>query len=132
VALLAAASPGLYALVVAALDTCARRGELLTLQWRDVSFERGELQIRPEHSKTGIGRTIPLTARLPAILHQREHDPAGEKHKATGHVFGNAVGEKVASPKKAWETLVLRAHGHEPVWEGRGRLSAASRARWQA
>ncbi|MBI3491053.1 MAG: tyrosine-type recombinase/integrase [Acidobacteria bacterium] len=33
--------------------------------------------------------------------------------------------------KKAWETTVLRAHGHEPAWV-RGALSAASRAQLAA
>jgi integrase-like protein len=33
----------------------------------------------------------------------------------------------VGNPKKAWETCVLRAHGHEPAWVRRGTLSEASR-----
>jgi integrase len=38
--LLAAANPRLYGLIVAALETCARRGELLSLQWREVDLPR--------------------------------------------------------------------------------------------
>ena len=41
-------------------------------------------------------------------------------------VFG-ALGEQVGNPKKGWETCVLRAHGHEPLWVRRGTLSKASR-----
>jgi integrase len=31
-------------------------------------------------------------------------------------VFGNEVGEQVGSIKKAWQTAVLKAHGHQPQW----------------
>ncbi len=40
---------------------------------------------------------------------------------------------KEAFPRKAWETAVLRAHGHRPGWEpGKGKLTPASRAQLQA
>jgi integrase-like protein len=38
------------------------------------------------------------------------------------------VGERVKRTKKAWETCVLRAHGHEPQWAKNGKLSQESRA----
>ncbi len=41
-------------------------------------------------------------------------DPAGEEYEADAYVFGE-VGRRVTSVKKAWETAVLKAHGHEPV-----------------
>jgi hypothetical protein len=52
----------------------------------------------------------------------------GEDHKAIAFVFGNAEGNAVGSPKKAWETLVLRSHGIKPTWEpGKRRLSPEAR-----
>ncbi|MDP6582893.1 MAG: hypothetical protein QF681_19775, partial [Vicinamibacterales bacterium] len=40
--LLAAAHPRLQRLIIAALETAARRGELLSLQWREVDLARRE------------------------------------------------------------------------------------------
>ena len=36
------ATPHLQALILAALETCCREGELLTLRWSDVALQRGE------------------------------------------------------------------------------------------
>jgi integrase len=66
--LLDAAGPHLQRLIIAALGTCCRLGELLSLQWRDVSLARNEIHIRAENTKTGAGRTIPISTRLRAVL----------------------------------------------------------------
>lgn len=72
-------------------------------------------------------RTIPISSRLAAVLEMAKTDPAGREYPATAHVFG-ALGERVKSVKKAWETCVLRAFGYEPRWMAGGSLSAESRA----
>lgn len=77
--------------------------------------------------KTGRARQIPISARLAAVLEMAKTDPAGREYKPHAYVFG-ALGERLKSVKKAWETCVLRAYGHEPTWDVRGKLSAASRA----
>ena len=72
-------------LLVLAIETAMRRGELLALEWRDIDFERHELLVR--RSKNGKSRTIPLTARANATL-------ARMKTGSGGLVFplsGNAV-----------------------------------------
>ena len=49
-ALLGAAGQWLQRLIIAALETGCRRGELLSLQWQDVSLSRGEIMLEgPEH-----------------------------------------------------------------------------------
>jgi integrase len=45
-------------LIIAALETACRRGELLSLQWRDVNLERGELTIRAEKAKDRDTRVL--------------------------------------------------------------------------
>ena len=57
---LAAASPHLYAVIVALLETACRVGEILSLQWGDVSMERRELVIRATKAKTRTERLIPI------------------------------------------------------------------------
>ena len=53
-------------LLILAIETAIRRGELLALEWQDINFERRELLIR--RSKTGRSRTIPLTLRAHKTL----------------------------------------------------------------
>ena len=131
--LLAVSAPGLYRLVVAAIETGCRQGELLALQWLDVDLNRKELMVRAENAKDDEHRYIPISRRLRAVLEMARHDPAGHVHGPTAYVFGNRVGRRVSSPKKAWETAVLKAHGHTPVWvKGAHRLAPASRAAYQA
>jgi integrase len=130
--LLAHASPWLQRLIIAAIESCCRRGELLSLLWSDVDWQRGELRIRAENAKSGEPRAIPISPRLRAVLDMIRHDPAGLLQPPNAYVFGDAIGQQVSSPKKAWETLVLKANGHAPEWCGNGKLSAAARATYKA
>ena len=54
--------------------------------------------------------------------------PAGEPIPVYGYVFGNEIGGRVQSNLRAWNTAVLKAHGHTPTYTKTAQLSAASRA----
>jgi integrase len=71
-------------LVIAALDTGCRQGELLKLVWSDVDFDRGIITIRAFNSKTMRERIVGITPRLRAML--REIRP--RRCKPDGRVFG--------------------------------------------
>ena len=118
--MLKAASQRLYRLIVAAIETGCRQGELLSLQWEDVSLERRELRIRAEKAKDREDRYIPISTRLHTVLEMTQYDPAGHRFDGEHFVFGDEVGRRIASPKKTWETAVLKAHGHKPAWAKRG------------
>jgi integrase len=144
--LLEYAAPHLQRVIVAAIETCCRRGELLALQWRDVNLTRREILIRAEEEgarKTGEGRRLPISARLAAVLEMAQtailttlqSGPAAGLNEvdtaallARCYVFGDAAGLKVGSVKRAWETAVLKAHGHAPQWTKSKKLAAESRA----
>jgi integrase len=117
----------LSGLIVAALETGCRRGELLGLRWEDVALQRGELLIRAENAKDGKVRTVPISTRLAAVLEMANTDPAGRKYQPSAHVFG-VLGQPILTIKKAWESCVLRAYGHEPKWARGGKLAGESRA----
>jgi integrase len=143
--LLAVAEPPLQRRIIAAIETCCRRGELLALQWRDVDLPKRELVVRAEEDgarKTGVGRRLPISARLAAVLDMArtaletmlrsgpakdlsDRDVAAALGRC--YVFGDDAGLKVASFKRSWETAVLKAHGHTPRWT-KTRLTAESRA----
>jgi integrase len=101
--LLDAADPHLRAVIVALLDTACRVGEILSLQWRNVSLERRELVIEAVKSKTRTARIVPISTRLKAILEMRRTDPSGMEFGPDAYVFGNEIGEQVKSIRASWE-----------------------------
>jgi integrase len=122
------ATPFLQRLIIAALETCCREDEILSLQWHDLSLARQEFTVQPEDAKTGKARTLPMSVRFKALVELLRHDPAGNEHPGAAYVFGNAIGDKVTFPRKAWETAVLKAHGHTPTWTRTNGLAPESRA----
>lgn len=112
-ALLKHASPHLRALIVAALSTGCRRGELLSLQWsqirRDDKREARWMVLPAAKTKTNETRVIPIGPRLRAELAIRQHAPDGTEHPPTAYVFGNECGEQIESSKTAWNNTCQRA-----------------------
>ena len=106
--LLAAAGSHLQRVIVAALETCCRLGELLSLQWCDVSLGRGEIVLRASKTKTATDRVIPVSNRLRAVLEHVRHDPNGEPHGPMAYVFGDELGGRVKCVRRAWQTAVLK------------------------
>jgi integrase len=84
-------------LLIAALHTGMRRGELLNLTWRDVDFARGLVRI--ERSKNGEKRSIPASATLLVTL------KAIRVRDISGHVFARSV----RSVRVAFEATVKKA-----------------------
>ena len=111
--LLKHAAPHLRSLVVAALSTGCREGELLNLCWKHLRGDDKErfrwIELSAGQTKTNEARVIPIGSTLRAELEMRRLDPAGKEHKPEKYVFGNAVGERVASIKTAWRTLCRKA-----------------------
>ena len=130
--ILVVAAPRLYRLIVAALETGCRRGELLRLLWRDVDLTRREMIIRAVNAKGKKHRHIPISRRLMGVLSMAQHDPAGHPFAPEAFVFGDQIGQRVSSPKKMWETAILKAHGYTPRWTKRSNcLSPESQAAYR-
>lgn len=51
-------------IIIAALDTGCRRGELLKLRWNDVEFESRTITIQAFNTKTMRERKLTMTTRL--------------------------------------------------------------------
>jgi integrase len=98
--LLAAAHPHLRDLIVAALDTGMRRGELLYQRFEHVDFARNVLLVTRSKTVQGEGREIPLTARVRQMLDARR--------EPQGIVFGYR-GARVDDVKTAWRSTLRRA-----------------------
>jgi integrase len=111
--LMAAAAPHLRALIIAALSTGCRQGELLSLQWRDLHLDdQGRyrwLVLQPSKTKTHDTRVVPVGLRLAAVLDMARHDPFGHAFGPDAYVFGNELGERIASVKTAWRSACENA-----------------------
>ena len=116
VRLLTAAGPHLQRVIIGAIETSAREGEILSLQWNQVSLSRREIFLPAEKTKTKTDRTIPISDRLLAVLQMVQNGPDGKPHKPVDYVFGTETGKQIKSIKRAWQTAVLKAHGHVPTW----------------
>jgi len=54
----------LRSILICALDTGMRRGEILQLRWKDVNIEEGVITIRATTTKTMRPRSVPMSTRL--------------------------------------------------------------------
>jgi integrase len=77
--LIAAASPALRPVLIVALNTGMRRGEILSLRWKDVDFVKGLILI--VDSKSGKSRTVPMNALIFETL--------SAMRRAEGYIFDN-------------------------------------------
>jgi integrase len=115
--LLAPANPHLRSLIVAALTTGCRIGELLSLQWQQIRYDaEGRalwIDLPASKTKTNTNRVLPIGQRLAAELVMRRHAPDGSEHPPSAYVFGDETGGQ--SIKKAWMATVLRALGHASI-----------------
>lgn len=98
--LLHASSPHLARIIVAALDTGMRRGEITRQVWEDIDLNRGVLSVT--HSKTPEGeqREIPLTDRMRSVL--------APGKQTSGPVF-TFKDEPITRIKTAWAGAIRRA-----------------------
>jgi integrase len=95
-------------MILLALNTGVRRGELFNLHWENVDFDRAILTISGDIAKSGRTRHIPLNAiSLKALSHWRQQtigDGLVFISPLTGNVFDNV--------NKAWDGI-LKAAGIE-------------------
>lgn len=98
--LLEAAPDHLHAMIIAALDTGMRRGEITSQRWEDVDFARQLLFVTRSKTPEGESREIPLTERLLGLL-------TGQ-HQPEGLVF-LYQGEPVRIIKRSWKTALKNA-----------------------
>jgi len=98
--LLAAAAPHLRSIIIAALDTGMRRGELLHERWEHVDFTRKLLFVTQSKTAGGEGREIPLTERVYSLL------SALKQPEGLLFTFRN---RPIRAIKTAWKAAIRRA-----------------------
>ncbi len=86
----------LYPLVVMALCTGARKGELVSLRWQDVDVDRGLAIIH--HTKNGERRALAITGLAAEVMRTWHRS----RRLDSGLVFPSHRG-KIVFPQRAWE-----------------------------
>ena len=100
----ASANPWLYLIVVFALSTGARKGEILKLKSSDIDFARNKAILRD--TKNGETRSVPIVKHLHNLLtnHISELESL-YNHRPINNdlIFPNTTGEKPIDIRSAWE-----------------------------
>jgi integrase len=114
--LLDAAPPHLRALIILALDTGVRAGEMLKIRITDVDLDRLEITLRGSTTKSAKTRVVPIpTVRLKSVIEWFSMDAKGEPKKPEAALISNEVGEAYGGFRTSWATAVLKAHGIVPT-----------------
>ena len=89
-------SPWMLALVILALETGMRRGELLAMQWEDVSLSSRTVALHD--TKNGEGRVVPLSSRAVEVMQALPRS-----------IKGRVLPLAAPAASKAFERAVARA-----------------------
>ncbi len=103
-ALVEACDPHLEPIVVTALNTGMRRGEILPLKWDQVDLQHGFILLRSDETKSGERREVPINATLRATLQgitRRLDVPYVFFDPATGKPYGEV--------KRSFQSALRRA-----------------------
>jgi integrase len=116
--LLKVEAPFLRSMIITALDTGMRQGEMLALRFGDIDWKRQLIVLRGATTKSRKTRIVPIsTTRLKAVLEWLRLDADGENKPDEALVFSDEVGEPLGRFRTAWVTAVLKAHGVKPEWK---------------
>jgi integrase len=92
-------APHLHPVVLTALDTAMRQGELFRLSWPQLDFKEGVITVAALITKTLKRRVVPMSARLrETLLAWREHQRLVGHDVDGGSVFGIGV-----SVRTSWQ-----------------------------
>ena len=94
----------LMPMVLVALNTGMRRGELFSLDWQSVNLERAMVTVTAGNAKSRKARHIPLNAESHDVLTRW-----GKQHGRKGLVFPSPEGGRLTNINKSWDGIVTDA-----------------------
>lgn len=91
-------------IIILAMNTGLRKGEILSLEWRDINFPTKHLTVRGTNTKNSNTRHIPLnTVALKMLKQWKSQD------KFNKYIFHAGDGIKLANFKKSYRNLLKQA-----------------------
>jgi integrase len=103
---LAGYSDHLTPLVLLAINTGLRRGELFNLRWQDVDRVRNILTVEGVTSKSGQSRHVPLNTEALRVLHTWQGPDTPDP---SAYVFASFEGARLDDIKSGWLPLIKAA-----------------------
>jgi integrase len=100
----------LKGILLIALDCTLRRGEIFTLRWSDIDFERRTITVRAFNAKTARSRIVAMTMRVYAELSRLKQESLNDSNAL---VFGVSVTIKTAWKKICHEAGIVDFHFHD-------------------
>ncbi len=119
--LLKACPEQLREIVLIALITGMRQGEILALRWDWIDFDENEIKLPQTHVKTNKSRIIPVSQKLRTILLERRLKSGGSdfvfpsKNSGTGHVNWVKRSFKTACKKATVDNLRFHDLKHTAI-----------------
>jgi integrase len=98
--LLAHARNHLRTMIIAALDTGMRRGEITSQRWEDIDFSRQLVSVTRSKTPEGESREIPLTERFHKLLLENRKDRG---------LIVDYKGQPIRTVKRTWATALRKA-----------------------
>jgi integrase len=95
-------------LVLLAMNTGMRKGELLNLRWENVDLVNNVVTIKAENAKSGKARHVPLNNESKQTFAGWQKDT-----KEQGYVFEGEANKPITDVKKAWGNLLDEARIEE-------------------
>jgi len=92
-------------IVLIALNTGLRRGELLALRWADINLERRTLTVRGSGAKSAQTRHVPLNVEAHRILEGWK----AQQEQTDGFVFPGRNGAALTHFKRSWAGVLESA-----------------------
>lgn len=89
-----------HPLVLLALNTGLRRGELFSLKWADIDTDSDMLTVRAAAAKSGDSRRVPLNDEAQKVL-----EAWRKQSKGDSFVFPGADGARLTKMNKSWATV---------------------------
>jgi len=99
-------------IVILAMNTGLRKGELLSLTWSRVNLENDFITINADNAKSGKSRHIPLNKEAKAVLTNWQKDVVTLKSQQplpNSFVFQGEEDQPITDIKKAWVNLLKQA-----------------------
>lgn len=97
-----ASEPYLKTIVIVALNSGMRRGEIFNLKWADINFKLGQITVQASGTKARKKRYVQMNDVVSSELHE------WRKHAVGEYVFNGKNG-KLTDVKKSFATLMKRA-----------------------
>jgi integrase len=96
----------IHPIVLLAINTGMRRGEIFTLTWQCVDTQKRQITVLGEHTKSGKTRHIPMNNEAVGVIERWR----AQSENTNGIVFPNPkTGERLVDIKKRWKTILEMA-----------------------